>query len=192
MFIARDQGLGAQLPGNSKWSGLVEGMQASSKQLPFEHRTGAQFTNHSFPCAQCHFPIHATNQAAIIQQQQLNTEVFEPPHRQRQEQQQQQQQQQPPLAPLQAAAAALLCAAPLESSMSLEQYTEFFHILTKGSGSVQVLSDIEKPMLKMGDLKEVGHELPSSQALPPTIAIHSGRSANPPQLCAVGHMCRSC
>eukprot|EP00887_Chlorella_sp_A99_P008091 scaffold12.g8091.t1 len=44
---------------------------------------------------------------------------------------------------------------PASCSLSLERYADFFQLLTKGSGRVQPLSELERSVLKMGDLKRV-------------------------------------
>ncbi len=46
-------------------------------------------------------------------------------------------------------------AAPVRAEMSLERYLEFHSHLTKGAGSVQLLSELEKSVLKANDLKQV-------------------------------------
>lgn len=43
---------------------------------------------------------------------------------------------------------------PVSCTLSLDRYLEFFHLLTKGSGRVQALSELERSVLKAADLKQ--------------------------------------
>lgn len=42
----------------------------------------------------------------------------------------------------------------MSCTLSLDRYLEFFHLLTKGSGQVQALSELERSVLKAADLKQ--------------------------------------
>ena len=65
----------------------------------------------------------------------------------------QQPQQQVPLP--QAAAAKAAPAPPASCTLSLERYLDFLQLLTKGSGHVQQLTELERSVLKANDLKQV-------------------------------------
>ncbi len=63
----------------------------------------------------------------------------------------------PAPAPAPAAAAAKPAAVPLppvSCTLSLDRYLEFFQLLTKGSGRVQFLGELERSVIKAADLKQ--------------------------------------